>query len=150
MRTTTLRPFARFSTLTFVPKGNVRCAAVSACGSQRSPEAVFDVSAYHEARPVCADASPLGARLETMNMVAASAPCAELSIGPFFPVVSEGRGKAFQNGRQSVDLKKNSGSAEPQTSLRVARRQPEGRPPGSYKVCTVAADVGCFVCDPLQ
>jgi hypothetical protein len=48
-----------------------------------------------------------------MNMVAASALGAELSIGPFFPVVLNGRANAFQNGQQSVHLKKNSGGWEP-------------------------------------
>ena len=47
-----------FCTLTFVPKGSDRCAAVIALGLQRSPDAVRDVMAYQEARPDCADACP--------------------------------------------------------------------------------------------
>src|SRR5690606_36885653 len=43
-------------TLTRVPKGRLRCAAVSFAGSIRSPEAVREVSAYHDARPHCAAA----------------------------------------------------------------------------------------------
>ena len=51
MRTTTHFPFCRFSTLTFVPKGKDRCAAVSAVGLQSSPEAVRVVRAYQDAGP---------------------------------------------------------------------------------------------------
>src|SRR4029079_4552079 len=56
MRTTTLRPLFLLVTLSFVPKGNVRCAAVIADGFMRSPEAVRECSAYQEARPHCAAA----------------------------------------------------------------------------------------------
>ncbi len=59
MRTTTERPFSKFSTFTFVPKGSERCAAVKAPGLHLSPEAVRDVNAYQEARPVSALALPV-------------------------------------------------------------------------------------------
>ena len=62
MRTTTDRPFFRFSTFTLVPKGSERCAAVSAPGSQRSPEAVLEVREYQEARPISANALLLKVR----------------------------------------------------------------------------------------
>ena len=51
MRTTTERPFLKFSTSTLVPKGRDRCAAVRALGFIISPLAVCDLSAYHEAWP---------------------------------------------------------------------------------------------------
>ena len=51
IRTTTLRPLLRLVTFNLVPKGKVRCAAVNADGFMRSPEAVFECSAYQEARP---------------------------------------------------------------------------------------------------
>ena len=40
MRTVTVAPVRAFVTSTRVPNGSVRCAAVSASGSNRSPEAV--------------------------------------------------------------------------------------------------------------
>ena len=63
MRTTTVFPVFKLSTFTLVPKGSERCAAVIAPGSQRSPDAVLDLSEYHEARPVSAKASPNNAKL---------------------------------------------------------------------------------------
>ena len=51
MRTTTLFPLRLLVTFTFVPNGRLRCAAVMADGFIRSPDAVREVSAYHEARP---------------------------------------------------------------------------------------------------
>src|SRR5207247_2175574 len=53
-RTTTERPLARFVTRTWVPMGNERDAAVSACGSNRSPLAVrlpWHSAPYHDAIP---------------------------------------------------------------------------------------------------
>src|SRR5690606_13047381 len=57
MRSTTAFPFFLLITRTLDPKGRLRCAAVMPDGFMRSPEAVFDVSAYHEARPHWAEAS---------------------------------------------------------------------------------------------
>ena len=51
MRTTTARPFLGLVTRTLVPNGRLRCAAVSADGFIRSPDAVREWSAYQEARP---------------------------------------------------------------------------------------------------
>ena len=51
MRTTTARPFLGLVTRTLVPNGRLRCAAVSADGFMRSPDAVREWSAYQEARP---------------------------------------------------------------------------------------------------
>src|ERR1044072_8036036 len=65
MRTTTDLPVFKFSTLTFVPNGNERCAAVIAPGSQRSPDAVLLVRVYHDARPTSPDALLLNVRRET-------------------------------------------------------------------------------------
>ncbi len=49
MRTTTERPLRVFVTRTCVPSGSERCAAVIACLSKRSPEAVICASPYHVA-----------------------------------------------------------------------------------------------------
>src|SRR5262249_38515456 len=51
MRTTTARPLPRFSTLTWVPKGSVRCAAAIVPALIRSPLAVLDPKLYQEAPP---------------------------------------------------------------------------------------------------
>src|SRR6187431_2659439 len=51
MRTMTLRPLFLLVTLSLVPKGKVRWAAVIADGFMRSPDAVLECRAYHEARP---------------------------------------------------------------------------------------------------
>jgi hypothetical protein len=51
MRTTTERPLRLLVTITRVPNGSLRCAAVSLDGFMRSPEAVFEVSAYQDAPP---------------------------------------------------------------------------------------------------
>src|SRR5690606_26856694 len=51
MRTTTDLPLRWLVTLILEPKGRERCAAVIAAGFMRSPEAVFEVSAYHDALP---------------------------------------------------------------------------------------------------
>src|SRR5688500_5424570 len=85
MRTTTVRPFRRFSTFTLVPKGSERCAAVRAVGSQRSPEAVLLVMAYHEARPVWASACAWNVRSETATRVAAARLVAEKIMSPKSP-----------------------------------------------------------------
>src|SRR5690606_40722983 len=53
MRTVTELPLRTLVTLSTDPKGRWRCAAVSASGFIRSPEAVFDVSAYQDARRHC-------------------------------------------------------------------------------------------------
>src|SRR5690606_10759195 len=53
MRTVTELPLRTLVTLSTDPKGRWRCAAVSASGFIRSPEAAFDVSAYQDARPHC-------------------------------------------------------------------------------------------------
>lgn len=58
MRTMTLLPFFLLVTRTLVPKGRLRCAAVMADGFMRSPEAVFEVSAYQDAPPHWANAMP--------------------------------------------------------------------------------------------
>ncbi len=49
MRTTTLLPFLVLVTRTRVPSGSERCAAVIACLSKRSPDAVICDSPYHDA-----------------------------------------------------------------------------------------------------
>lgn len=49
--TITLLPFLRLVTRTFVPNRKLRWAAVMAAGFMRSPEAVFEVSAYQDAPP---------------------------------------------------------------------------------------------------
>src|SRR5688500_16766973 len=85
MRTTTVRPFRRFSTFTLVPKGSERCAAVRAFGLQRSPEAVLLVMAYQEARPVWASACPWNVRSETATRVAAARLVAEKIMSPYSP-----------------------------------------------------------------
>src|SRR6218665_1685197 len=51
MRTTTLRPLLRLVTFTLVPNRSERWAAVRSLAFMRSPEAVFEPSAYHEAPP---------------------------------------------------------------------------------------------------
>src|SRR5690606_4197712 len=51
IRTVTDLPLRWLVTTTLVPKGRVRWAAVIAAGFIRSPEAVFEVSAYQEAPP---------------------------------------------------------------------------------------------------
>src|SRR5947207_7435325 len=51
MRTTTLRPLFLLVTLSLVPNGKLRWAAVNAAGFMRSPEAVLECRAYQEARP---------------------------------------------------------------------------------------------------
>jgi hypothetical protein len=71
MRTTTHRPFVTFSTFTLVPNGNERCAAVSAVGSQFSPDAVRLVSAYQEAWPNSADAGCAKAKAQRATTAAA-------------------------------------------------------------------------------
>jgi len=56
IRTMTTLPLRRLVTLSLVPKGSERWAAVMAAGFMRSPEAVLLCNAYHEARPHCAAA----------------------------------------------------------------------------------------------
>src|SRR5690554_4613249 len=73
MRTITLLPFFWLVTLTFVPKGSVRCAAVMAAGFMRSPDAVFEVRAYQEALPHCAEAGCATVSTRPAAMVAAPA-----------------------------------------------------------------------------
>ncbi len=51
MRTLTLLPLRRLVTRTTEPKGRERCAAVSLLGFMRSPFAVIEVNAYHDALP---------------------------------------------------------------------------------------------------
>ena len=51
IRTTTDAPFFWLVTLSFVPKGSVRCAAVRAAGFMGSPDAVWEESAYQDAPP---------------------------------------------------------------------------------------------------
>ena len=51
MRTTTDLPFFGLVTLSLVPNGRVLCAAVKLAGFMRSPFAVLEVNAYHDAVP---------------------------------------------------------------------------------------------------
>src|SRR6476659_4610277 len=60
-RTTTLRPLFWLVTLSLVPKGRLRWAAVNAPGFMRSPEAVVECSEYQEARPHWAEAGEMDA-----------------------------------------------------------------------------------------
>src|SRR5689334_6434623 len=57
MRTITLLPVRLLVTRTFVPKGRLRWAAVMAEAFMRSPEAVLEERAYHDALPHWAEAS---------------------------------------------------------------------------------------------
>jgi hypothetical protein len=63
MVTTTWRPFSRFVTLTFVPRGSVLCAALRPYMLYRTPEAValpWKSRPYHEAMPFFSPAPPTG------------------------------------------------------------------------------------------
>jgi hypothetical protein len=82
MRTVTERPFLIFSTRTFVPKGSVLWAAVSAFGLARSPDAVLDVKAYQEALPHWAAAFPWSVVIETATTVATAKRFAGRSMSP--------------------------------------------------------------------
>src|SRR3954447_22591492 len=61
MRTTTLRPLFWLVTLSLVPNGRLRWAAVNAPGFMRSPEAVLECSEYQDARPHWAEAGEIDA-----------------------------------------------------------------------------------------
>jgi hypothetical protein len=105
-----LFPFFKFSTLTRVPKGNERCAAVIAPGLQRSPDAVFDVSEYHEARPVSAKASPSKVMLATVNAIATKALLFKKGISLFLQSIYNAREGAGEKGLELALSKKEYGN----------------------------------------
>lgn len=86
MRTTTALPLRALVTFTLVPKRSERCAAVSVAGFMRSPEAVLEFSAYHEAppQPVPALASS-GAMMEQAAIVAAAIVMRRIFVKLCFP-----------------------------------------------------------------
>src|SRR5690606_28775308 len=81
-RTTTDLPFSWLVTLSLVPKGRVRCAAVSSDGSICSPEAVWEYSAYQEALPHCAEAGTADAAARNAPASAPAMAAADLFIIP--------------------------------------------------------------------
>src|SRR5262245_62911896 len=88
MRTTTLRPLFWLVTLTRVPNGRLRCAAVSAPGFMRSPEAVLEFRAYQDARPHWAEAGEIDAARVSAEASATPAAAAAVFVILFEPLRS--------------------------------------------------------------